>query len=159
MANIKYVVELTSEERDALMAKISKGSLAARANLKARILLKADKGEHGEGWTDRQICRALEASPSTVARTREKFVMEGLEAVFRRKRRLHPAIKPVFDGEAEARLIALACSEPPQGYARWSIRLLAEKVVELNIVETVHFNTVGRVLKKTNLNLTAAGTG
>ena len=159
MANIKYVVELTSEERSWLMGKISKGSLAARANLKARILLKADKGEHGEGWTDRQICRALEASPSTVARTREKFVMEGLEAVFRRKPRLHPSIRPVFDGEAEARLIALACSEPPEGYARWTIRLLAEKVVELNIVDQVHFNTVGRALKKTNSSLTAASTG
>ena len=85
--------------------------------------------------------------------------MEGLEALFRRKRRLHPAIKPVFDGEAEARLIALACSEPPEGYARWSIRLLAEKVVELNIVDQVHFNTVGRALKKTSLSLTAANTG
>lgn len=159
MANIKYVVELTLDERTALKAKISKGSLAAKANLKARILLKADRGEHGEGWTDRQICRALDASPSTVGRTRQTFVMEGLEAVFRRKRRLHPAIKPVFDGEAEARLIALACSEPPEGYARWSIRLLAEKVVELNIVDQVHFNTVGRVLKKTNLSLTAANTG
>lgn len=159
VANIKYVVELTLDERDALVSKISKGSLAAKANLKARILLKADKGEQGEGWTDRQICRALEASPSTVARTRETFVMAGLEAVFQRKPRVHQSIKPIFDGEAEARLIALACSEPPKGYARWTIRLLAEKVVELSIVETVHFNTIGRVLKKTNLNLTAANTG
>ena len=159
MANIKYVVELTLDERSALLAKISKGSVSARANLKARILLKADKGEHGEGWTDRQICRALEASPSTVARTRETFVMAGLEAVFQRKPRVHQSIKPVFDGEAEARLIALACSEPPEGYARWTIRLLAEKVVELNIVDQVHFNTVGRTLKKTNLSLTAANTG
>lgn len=159
MANIKYVVELTLDERATLLAKISKGSVAAMANLKARILLKADRGEQGEGWTDRQICRALEASPSTVARTRETFVMEGLEAVFQRKPRVHQSIKPVFDGEAEARLIALACSEPPEGYARWTIRLLAEKVVELNIVDQVHFNTVGRTLKKTNLNLTAANTG
>ena len=141
------------------MAKISKGLLAARANLKARILLKADRGAHGEGWTDRQICRALEASPSTVAHTRETFVMKGLEAVFQRKPRMHQSIKPIFDGEAEARLIALACSEPPEGYARWTIRLLAEKVVELNIVDQVHFNTVGRVLKKTNLSLTVANTG
>ncbi len=159
MANIKYVVELTLEERGALLDKISKGSLGARVNLKARILLKADRGEHGEGWTDRHICQALEASPSTVARTREKFVTEGLEAVFRRKPRLHHSIKPIFDGAAEARLIALACSKPPEGYARWTIRLLAERVVELSIVDSVHFNTVGRVLKKTNLSLTAANTG
>lgn len=159
MANIRYVVELTSDERAVLSAKISKGSLAARANLKARILLKADKGPHGEGWTDRQICHALDTSPSTVARTREMFVMSGLEAALQRKPRIHQSIQPIFDGEAEARLIALACTEPPEGYARWTIRLLAEKVVELNIVDKVHYNTVGRVLKKTNLNLTAANTG
>jgi len=122
MANIKYVVELTLDERAALLAKISKGTLAARANCKARILLKADKGPHGEGWTDRLICQSLETSPSTVARVRETFVLEGLEAVFARKRRTHPAIKRIFDGEAEARLIALACSEPPvvMSYSCWS---------------------------------------
>ena len=159
MANKKYVVELTLEERKDLLAKISKGTLKARANLKARILLKADRGAFGEGWTDRKICRALEASPSTVARTRATFVMDGLEAVFRRAPRMHQSIKPIFDGEAEAKLIALACSEPPEGYARWTIRLLAEKVVELNIVDSVHFNTVGRTLKKTSSSLTAANTG
>ena len=159
MANKKYVVELTLEEREMLISKISKGRLAARANLKARILLKADKGAHGEAWTDRDIWQSLETSPSTVARVREAFVMEGLEAVFTRKRRVHPPVQRVFDGEAEAKLIALACSEPPEGYARWTIRLLAEKVVALEIVDAVHFNTVGRTLKKTNLSLTATATG
>lgn len=159
MANIKYVVELTLDEREALLSKIRKGTLPAQANCKARILLKADKGPHGEGWTDRKIWQSLETSPSTVARVRETFVMEGLDAVFARKQRTHPAIKRIFDGEAEAKLIALACSEPPEGHAHWTIRLLADKVVELNIVEAAHFNTVGRALKKTNLNLTEAGTG
>lgn len=159
MANKKYVVELTLDEREALLAKIRKGTLSARANCKARILLKADKGPHGEGWTDRKIWQSLETSPSTVARVRETFVMEGLDAVFARKQRTHPAIKRIFDGEAEAKLIALACSQPPQGHARWTIRLLADKVVELNIVEAAHFNTVARTLKKTNLNLTEAATG
>ena len=159
MANKKYVVELTFDEREDLLSKINKGKLAARANLKARILLKADKGPHGEGWTDRNIWKSLETSPSTVARVRETFVMEGLEAVFARKRRAHPSVQRIFDGESEAKLIALACSEPPEGYARWTIRLLAEKVVELEIVDTVHFNTVGRTLKKTNLSRTAAVTG
>lgn len=159
MANRKYVVELTLEERECLLAKIKKGTLAARANLKARILLKSDRGPHGEGWTDREIWVGLESSASTVARVRETFVMEGLEAVFARKRRAHPSVQRVFDGEAEAKLIALACSEPPEGHARWTIRLLAEKVVELEIVEAVHFNTVGRTLKKTNLNRTVAGIG
>lgn len=159
MANIKYVVELTLKEREALLSKIQKGTLVARANCKARILLKADKGPYGEGWTDRAIWQSLETSPSTVARVRETFVMEGMDAVFVRKQRMQPAIKRIFDGEAEARLIALACSEPPEGYCRWTIRLLAEKVVELNIVDKAHFNTVGRTLKKTNLNLIAAATG
>lgn len=159
MANIKYVVELTLDEREALLAKIRRGTLAARANCKARILLKADKGPHGEGWTDRSICRSLETSLSTVARVRETFVTEGLDAVFARKQRPHPAVKRIFDGEAEAKLIALACSQPPEGHARWTIRLLADKVVEMNIVDSVHFNTVGRALKKTNLNLTEAATG
>ncbi len=159
MANIKYVVELTLEEREALLAKISKGTLAARANCKARILLKADMGPHGEGWTDRKIWQSLETSPSTVARVRETFVMEGIDAVFARKQRTHPAVARIFDGEAEAKLIALACTEPPEGHARWTIRLLADKVVELNIVEKAHFNTVGRALKKTNSSRTGAATG
>jgi len=159
MVNIKYVVELTSDERSDLLQMIKKGILSATANRKARILLKADKGPDGEGWTDRQIWQSLETSPSTVARVRETFVMKGLEAVFTRKRQAHPSIKPVFDGEAEAKLIALACTEPPQGYARWTIRLLAQKVVELNIVDHVHFNTVGRTLKKMNLSLIEVGTG
>ena len=159
MANIKYVVELTPDERAVLLGMIKKGKLSATANRKARILLKADKGPDGEGWTDRRIWQSLETSPSTVARVRETFVMKGLEAVFTRKRQAHPSVKPIFDGAAEAKLIALACTEPPEGYARWTIRLLAEKVVELNIVDSVHFNTVGRTLKKMNLSLTAAATG
>ena len=159
MANKKYVVELTLEERESLLAKIRTGTLPASHNTKARILLKADKGPHGEGWTDRAICRGLETSTSTVGRVRETFVMEGMEAVFTRKRRPHPAIQRIFDGEAEAKLIALACSEPPEGHGRWTIRLLADKVVELNIVETAHFNTIARTLKKTNLSLTEAGIG
>jgi hypothetical protein len=94
-----------------------------------------------------------------VARVREKCVSEGVEAVFKRKKRATPPIQPIFDGEAEAKLIALACSKPPEGYARWTMRLLADKVVELEIVEQAHFNTVGRVLKKTNSNRTAVNTG
>jgi len=159
MSNIKYVVELSLAERERLLSMISKGILKATANTKARILLHADKGAHGAGWTDRQIINALSTSSSTVARTRQTFVMEGFDAVFARKPRTHYSIQPIFDGEAEAKLIALACSQPPEGYARWSIRLLADKVVELNIVDSVHYNTVGRVLKKTNLNLTAPATG
>lgn len=159
MAAKKYIVELTPEERDQLKAMTSKGKSSAQSVLKARILLKADQGAQGEGWLDREICEALDTNAKMVERVRKALVTEGFEAVFQRKKRACPPITPVFDGEAEARLIALACSEPPEGYARWSIRLLTDKVVELNIVDHVHYNTVGRVLKKTNSNRIAANTG
>ncbi len=152
MSRKKYVVELSSGERERLQAIISKGKSAAKTILKARILLKADQGPLGEGWGDRRIHEALESNASMVARVRRELVEEGLEAVLARKKRAHPPIRPIFDGEAQARLIALACSEPPAGHARWSIRLLADKVVELEIVESAHFNTVGRALKKTISN-------
>ncbi len=149
MGHKKYVVELSGEERQHLLEVISKGKSSAKAILKARILLKADQGADGEGWTDERICEALETNISMVARTRAKLVNEGLGAVLARKKRARPPIEPIFDGEAQAQLIALACSEPPPGYARWTIRLLASRVVELNIVDHAHFNTVGRALKKT----------
>ena len=159
MANKKYLVELSVDERAHLSGLIKKGKYSAQANVKARILLKADQGEAGERWLDKNICTALNTNMSMVGRVREKCVNEGIEAVFMRKKRETPPITPIFDGEAEARLIALACSEPPQGQVRWTLRLLADKVVELEIVEKVHFNTVGRVLKKTNSNLTAVNIG
>lgn len=149
MGHKKYVVELNAGERNRLRAVISKGKASAKAILKARIVLKADQGADGEGWTDERICEALETNITMVARTRAKLVNEGLDAVLARKKRARPPIEPIFDGEAQAQLIALACSEPPPGYARWTIRLLADKVVEMNIVDHAHFNTVGRALKKT----------
>jgi hypothetical protein len=152
MSEKKYVVELSSAEREQLQAIISKGKSAAKKILKARILLKADQSPLGAGWGDRRIYEALDSNASMVARVRRQLVEEGLEAVLARKKREKPPITPIFDGEAQARLIALACSEPPEGHARWSIRLLADKVVELEIVEAAHFNTVGRALKKTSSN-------
>jgi|TARA_B100001964_G_C14176064_1_gene573884 hypothetical protein len=152
MSRKKYVVELSSDEREHLEALISKGKSSAKAILKARILLKADQGPLGPSWTDDRIVEALDSNASMVTRVRRQLVEEGLEAVLTRKKRAHPPIQPIFDGEAQARLIALACSEPPDGHARWSIRLLADKVVELEIVEAAHFNTVGRALKKTTSN-------
>lgn len=149
MVNKRYIVDLTEEERQHLKAFFSKGKASARALLKARILLKADAGVHGKGWTDSRISEALETNTTMVERVRAKFVIEGLAAVLARKKRQTPPIEPIFDGEAQAQLIALACSEPPAGFARWSIRLLAEKAVERKIVEKAHFNTVGRALKKT----------
>ncbi len=154
MGHKKYVVELSAGERKQLGEVISKGRSSAKAILKARIVLKADQGADGDGWTDERICEALETNITMVARTRAKLVNEGLDAVLARKKRARPPIEPIFDGEAQAQLIALACSEPPPGYARWTIRLLADKVVEMNIVDHAHFNTVGRALKKTILSPT-----
>jgi Homeodomain-like domain len=149
MVHKRYVVELTPEERERLLSFISKGKASANALLKARILLKADAGAQGEGWIDSRIAEALETNATMVERVRAKFVAEGLEATLARKKRQTPPIEPIFDGEAQAQLIALACSEPPEGYAHWTIRLLAEKVIERKIVGKAHFNTVGRALKKT----------
>ncbi len=152
MSRKKFVVELSGDEREHLKAVISKGKAAATLILKARILLKTDQSPLGEGWTDDRICQALDSNESMVVRVRRQLVEEGMMAVLSRKKRKTPPIQPIFDGEAQARLIALACSEPPAGHARWSIRLLANKVVELEIVEQAHFNTVGRALKKTTSN-------
>lgn len=148
MPKKKWIVELDKEERDELSGMINKGRTAAWKIKKARILLKADEGAFGPGWSDKRIVKALETNRTMVERVRRNLVEEGLDAVFTRKKRRTPPRKAIFDGEKEARLIALSCSEPPQGHAKWSIRLLAEKLVELEIVETVHHNTVGRTLKK-----------
>lgn len=152
MSEKRYIVELTAEERAHLMGLINRGKAAARTLLRAQILLKADAGPLGEGWSDERIAVALETSLSMVYRTRRGLLEDGFDAVLARKKRLSPPVPPIFDGEAQARLIALACSTPPDGHGRWTIRLLAEKVVELEIVESVHFNTVGRALKKTISN-------
>ena len=125
-----YVVRLSGEERRQLETLIRKGKSPARRLLKARILLKADVSEAGEGWSDSRIMEALDASPSMVYRVRKQLVEEGLEAVLNRKQRAMPAVPPIFDGEKEAKLIALACCKSPKGYARWTLRLLENKVVE-----------------------------
>lgn len=150
----KYIVDLTADERGQLEEIIRKGRDAAGRLSKARILLKAD-----EGWTDRRIVQALETSSRTVERIRQRFVEEGLEAAISRKERDTPPIAPIFDGEKEARLIQLACSTPPKGHSRWSLRLLEDKVVELGIVGKSSDSTIGRVLKKTNFSLTAKSNG
>ena len=155
----RYVVRLSGEERQQLETLIRKGRSPAQRLVKARILLKADVSEDGEGWSDSRIIEALETSVSMVYRVRKQLVEEGLEAVLSRKATASPAVARIFDGEKEARLIALACSKPPEGYARWSLRLLESKVVELGIVEAASDSTIQRVLKKTLLSRTAANTG
>ena len=154
MAAKKFIIELDAQERGRLSALISKGKAPANTILKARILLKANQAEGGPGWLDAQIVEALDTNLTMVARVREKLVTEGLDAVLTRKKRETPPVPAIFDGEAQAKLTALACSEPPAGHARWTIRLLAEHVVERKIVEAAHFNTVGRALKKTISNRT-----
>jgi len=127
----KYVVRLSGDEREQLAALTRKGRGPAQRLMKARILLKADASEAGEGWSDNQIIEALETSASMVYRVRKQLVEEGLEAVLSRKPRATPAVPRIFDGEKEAKLIALACSQLPKGRARWTLRLLENKVVEL----------------------------
>jgi len=155
----KYVVRLSGEEREQLQTMLRGGKHAARKLLKARILLKADVSEAGDGWSDSQIAEALDTSVDTVARTRQRLVEEGFDAALAYKYSPASARPRIFDGAAEAKLIALACSEPPAGRARWTLQLLEEKVVELNIVDRASDNTIGRTLKKTNSNLTCKSNG
>ena len=155
----RYVVKLSGEERAQLEGLLRRGKSPARRLLKARILLKADVSEAGEGWSDSRIIAALETSPSMVYRMRKQLVEEGIEAVLSRKQRAMPAVARIFDGEKEAKLIALACSKPPRGRARWTLRLLENKVVELGIVDRASDSTIGRTLKKTRSSRIAGSAG
>jgi hypothetical protein len=147
----KYPVTLTTTEREYLKQLIAAGTAPARMLTHARILLKADQSADGPGWVDDAIAEAVEVSQPTVARVRKQFVEQGLEAALNRRapRRIY---QRKLDGAQEARLIALACSTPPDGFARWSLRLLADRLVELEISEDVSYQTIRRVLKKTNSN-------
>ena len=143
----KYPVILTEAERERLKSLIAAGTAPARKLAHARILLKADQGPQGPGWVDEQVAETLETSQPTVARVRRQYVEEGLEAALDR-RPPNREYRRTLDGEQEARLLALACSEPPEGQARWSLRLLADKLVELEVVEEISYQTVRRALKK-----------
>ena len=143
----RYRVTLTAEERDALAAMISKGKAAARKLAHARVLLKADEAEGGPGWGDAQIAEALDVGLSTVYRVRQRFVEDGLEAALVRKPTSRTYARRL-DGAGEARLTALACSRPPEGRKRWTLGLLADRVVALGHAERLSYETVRRVLKK-----------
>ena len=147
-----YIVTLTSEERATLRELISSGKATARKLSHARILLKADGSEGSPGWNDAAISQALDVGTATVERVRKRFVEEGLEAALGRHspRREY---KRKLDGDGEAHLIALACSESPEGSARWTLRLLADRMVALEYIDELSYQTVRRVLKKTNLSL------
>jgi poly-gamma-glutamate capsule biosynthesis protein CapA/YwtB (metallophosphatase superfamily) len=155
----KYVVRLGDDERERLNTLIKKGKAPARQLLKARILLKADASEAGEAWSDSRIAEALDTSIDTIARTRQLLVEEGLDPALTRKHSSKSARKRIFDGAAEAKLIALTCSPPPKGRKRWTLMLLETAVVELNIVDRASDNTIGRTLKKTRSSLTCRSNG
>ena len=147
----KFIVDLTSEERKYLQQLANKGKVAGYKIRHAQMLLKADQGQHGPAWPDEQIAEAFGTHQATVKRLRQRFVEEGLEAALQRKKRQNYTRK--LDGDAEAHLIAIACSQPPKGRNRWTLRLLADRVVELAVVDSVSHMTISRTLKKTNLSL------
>jgi hypothetical protein len=146
----RYKVTLEVEERQQLLDLIAVGKADARKLIHARILLKADAAEGGPAWPDWRIADAVEVSVATVERVRQRFVELGFDAALDRKRRDRPAREIKLDGRAEARLIALACSPPPQGRAVWTMQLLADKLVELEVVDSISDETVRLALKKTS---------
>jgi len=145
----KYIVRLSVEVRESLRTMVSSGKGPARMFTRARILLKADISEGGPGWADEKIAEALDVTIQTVERVRKQLVEESLEAVLRRRKYVQKVSRKKLDGDAEAHLIALACSEAPKGYTRWSLRLLAGRMVELGYVESITHEAVRRALKKT----------
>lgn len=155
----RYRITLTQDEREMLNDISSTGVRAAKTILHARALLLLDAGEHGPRWKVADAAEALGMTSRTLEHLKQRFVENGLEAALQRKERETPPRPVLFDGEFEARLLQLACSEAPEGRNRWTMRLLAEKLVELKIVPTVSTMTVCNTLKKTNFNLIAASTG
>lgn len=156
---VRYRVTLAKEERERLDLLCTAGVRAARTVLHARALLLLDAGEHGSKWKVAEVAEALGMTPRTLEHLKHRFVEQGLEEALQRKERESPPRPIVFGGEFEARLLQLACSAAPGGRRRWTVRLLADKLVELKIVPTVSAMTVCNTLKKTNFSLTAANTG
>jgi transposase len=149
---IKYTIHLTKSEREDLIAIINKGSHTSQTFRTAYILLNCDEGKYSEKVTNEQISKVLKVGMRTIDRVKKRFMEEGMEAVLER-RPTGRAYETKIDGDIEAKLVTLCCSEPPKGFAKWSLRLLANKMVELKYVETISHVTVRSVLKKTNLNL------
>ena len=155
----RYRVTLTVEERKKLDTITHRGKTHARRFIHARALLLCDAGEGGPAWNVSDVAAALGITSRSIEYLKKRFVEDGLDAALERKSREKPPREVIFDGAFEARLIALACSEVPEGYRRWTVRLLADKAVELRFAESVSHMTVQRVLKKMNLNLTSASIG
>jgi transposase len=146
----RYIVRLSDEERMPLTGLLGKKVLAAQKRKRAEVLLKADASKGGPAWVDSRIAEAFEVSVVTVENLRKSYVLEGLDATIERKKPCRPSRQPVLDGAKEARLVALCCGTVPAGHGRWTLRLLADKLVELQIVESVSHETVRQALKKTH---------
>ena len=151
----KLSITLTEEQRGALEKKVRQGSCSAMEIRRANVTLMVDRSQ-GNGMKDVEVAKALGISQQTVHNTKEKFLesQTGAEEAVQRKKRETPPVPPKVTGEVEARIIALACTEPPEGRTRWTLRLLSEKSVELEIIDSISHMQVGRILKKTNLSLT-----
>lgn len=146
--NSKFIVRLSAAERDRVDALVNRGQVGAEKRKRAHILLKADQSAEGSGWSDSQIAEALDVGVTTIHRTRQAYVEQGLEAALERKRPTGRQYRKL-DGVQEAKLVTIACSPPPEGQVRWTIKLLADKLVELEIVDSIGEETVRRTLKKT----------
>jgi hypothetical protein len=146
----KYIVRLSDDEREQLKKIITSGRGTARMFTRARILVKADQSEKGPAWPDEKIGEALDVTVQTIERIRKQLVEEGFDSVLSRHEYKQKVSRKKVDGEVEAHLIALSCSEPPEGRARWTLRLLAEKVVELGYIESISHEAIRQTLKKTN---------
>ena len=147
--NKRYIVKLSKDEREELSRLVTKNKVPGKQRTHAQVLLLADSGEHGPAWRDEAIAAASQVTVRTVENLRKRLVLEGLEAALHRKKQVRPSRPKLLDGEKEAKVVALCCSTVPSGHARWTLRLLAEKVVELDIVDSVSHETVRRCLKKT----------
>ena len=153
MPTVKYIIELTENERKKLLEIVTKGSAPAKTILRANILLVSDRN-NSKYMTVAEIAEVYHTTPTTVQSVRESYTEKGLEGTIVRKKRETPPVPAKVTGDVEAHIIALCCSKPPEGYSRWTVRLLADKCVELGYIESLSHMTVSRTLKKTNLNLT-----
>jgi hypothetical protein len=149
----RYIVRLSDEERKHLMELLGRKVLAAQKRKRAQVLLKADASENGPDWLDTRVAEACDVTVKTVENLRKSYVLEGLDAAIERKKQCRLSRQPVLDGAKEARLVALCCGTVPAGHGRWTLRLLADKLVELKVVESVCHETVRQALKKTNCSL------
>ena len=155
---VRYKVTLTREERDYLLSILKKGRHKSKEYRKALILLNCDEGENSDKVTNQDICKVLKIGMRTIDRLKKRFVEEGLEEILEEKKSKRVYRKKI-DGDLEARIIALSCSDPPEGYSRWSLRLLADKVVELHYVDNISYETIRKALKKTNYSLGKVNAG